>query len=174
VRQEEQTAIDNDAGPNEEEAKPSDREGIDIDPISRSSRFNPQSCNTAPNVFSMMGQRFSETESVEDYMCWAFTAYEFGTDSVYCGSICATVKRVTDEATSVIGHVGFIPSSVAGAAGFKAADRAAEMAMEDFQAVEQPEAAGTIGAEIAGSPLEVVQGFSECTWNSKPLRGKRS
>ncbi len=146
-----------------DEAEAAERAGVDIVSVPPELVLDPQYRDAAPSLFTMPGDNFYEIGTADDFVRWAFRLYKASADAVYCSAGFATVKRLADDNIPVIGHVGLIPSRATWTGGFKAVGKTADSAMQIFEAVQQYEAAGAVGAEIEVVPVEVAKAISERT-----------
>lgn len=146
-----------------EELEAAERAGVDIVSVPPDLMLDPRFRDAAPGIFAMPGDNFYEIGGPEDFLRWAFRLYKATADAVYCSAGFNTVRRLSEDAIPVIGHVGLIPSRATWTGGFKAVGKTAKSAFEVFQAVKALEAAGAFGAEIEVVPAEAARAIRERT-----------
>jgi 3-methyl-2-oxobutanoate hydroxymethyltransferase len=146
-----------------DELAAAEKAGVDMVSVSPETMALPHFRDVAPSVFAVPGVAFFDVGTADDFVRWAFRLYKATADAVYCSASLATVKRLSDEAIPVIGHVGLVPSRATWTGGLKAVGKTAESAAAVFQAVKAYEAAGAFGAEIEVVPTEVASAISERT-----------
>lgn len=146
-----------------QEAEAAEQAGIDMVSIPPDLMCNPQFRDAAPGLFAVPGVNYYEVGTTDDFIRWAFRMVKAGADAIYCSASLQTVKRLSEEAIPVIGHVGLVPSKSTWTGGFKAVGKSAESAMQIFNAVKQYESAGAFGAEIEVVPSEVAAEISKRT-----------
>jgi 3-methyl-2-oxobutanoate hydroxymethyltransferase len=92
-----------------DELAAAEKAGVDMVSVSPETMALPHFRDVAPSVFAVPGVAFFDVGTADDFVRWAFRLYKATADAVYCSASLATVKRLSDEAIPVIGHVGLRP-----------------------------------------------------------------
>ncbi|MGB9142371.1 MAG: 3-methyl-2-oxobutanoate hydroxymethyltransferase [Aestuariivirga sp.] len=146
-----------------EELEAAELAGIDMVSVPPDLMCDPEFRDAAPGLFAVPGLNYFDVGTTDDFIRWAFRMVKASADAVYCSASLQTVRRLSEEAVPVIGHVGLVPSKRTWTGGFKAVGKSAESAMQVFDAVRQYESAGAFGAEIEVVPSEVAAEISKRT-----------
>ena len=137
--------------------------GIDMFSVPPDLMVDQRFRDVAPTVFAVPGVPLFELGTTDDFIRWGFRMKRAGADAVYCSASYQVVKRLSEEAIPVIGHVGLIPSKCTWTGGFKAVGKTAESAMKIWEGVKKYEEAGAFGVEIEVVPPEIAAEISSRT-----------
>jgi 3-methyl-2-oxobutanoate hydroxymethyltransferase len=146
-----------------QELEAAEKADIDMVSVPPELMCDPQFRDAAPSVFAVPGLNYFDVGTTDDFVRWSFRMVKASADAVYCSASLQTVRRLSEEAIPVIGHVGLVPSKRTWTGGFRAVGKTGESAMQVFNAVMQYENAGAFGAEIEVVPSEVATEISKRT-----------
>lgn len=146
-----------------QELEAAEQAGIDMVSVPPDLMCAPEFRDAAPSLFAVPGLNYFDVGTTDDFIRWSFRMVKASADAVYCSASLQTVRRLSEEAIPVIGHVGLIPSKRTWTGGFKAVGKSAESAMQIFNAVKAYESAGAFGAEIEVVPSDVASEISKRT-----------
>jgi 3-methyl-2-oxobutanoate hydroxymethyltransferase len=149
---------------NWEELEAAEAAGIDMVSVPPELLKDARFREVAPSLFAVPGLPLWANDGPADgFLRWGFEMMRAGADAVYCAASIATVKRMADEGTPVIGHVGLIPHTCTWTGGFRAVGKTAEGAAQVYERCKRYEEAGAFGVEIEVVPAEVTAEIAKHT-----------